>query len=229
MTARGRFITLEGGEGVGKSTQARLLIDRLRGAGLDVLGTREPGGSARAEEIRAVLLSGLAAPLGPAGETLLFSAARIDHVDKTIRPALEKGMWVVCDRFIDSTRAYQGALGQLDPALVRAFETIAVGDTRPDLTLVFDLPAEIGILRAAARRPPGTAADRFEAQPLGFHKALREAFLATAETEPRRCAVVDAWGEQGEVAQTVWSIVKARLRIEAPADLPRPHGPLADR
>lgn len=220
MTVRGRFITLEGGEGVGKSTQAQALIERLRNRGLEVVGTREPGGSPRAEEIRAVLLSGAAAPLGAAGEALLFSAARIDHLENTIRPALEAGKWVVCDRFIDSTRAYQGAVGRLDAALVRAFEEIAVGDTRPDLTLVFDLPAEIGILRAAARRQPGAAADRFEGQPLDVHEALRRAFLTIAEAEPRRCAVVDAWGEPQEVADGVWGIVSARLALEESAGGP---------
>lgn len=212
-TMRGRFITLEGGEGVGKSTQARLLVRRLSAAGIETVGSREPGGSRRAEAIREVLLSGGAAALGPAGEALMFSAARIDHLDEIIRPALAAGKWVVCDRFIDSTRAYQGVLGQLDPRLIRGLESVSIGETRPDLTLIFDLPSEIGILRAAARRGAHKAADRFEGEQALFHETLREAFLDIATAEPRRCAVVDAWGKPDDVAQIVWDIVTARLRI----------------
>lgn len=211
-TARGRFITLEGGEGVGKSTQARLLVERLAGRGIETVGTREPGGSRRAEAIREVLLSGGAAALGAAGEALLFSAARIDHLDEVILPALAAGRWVVCDRFIDSTRAYQGVLGDLDPRLIRGLETVSIGDTRPDLTLIFDLPAEIGILRAAARRGANKAADRFEGEQVSFHEAVRAAFLDIATAEPRRCAVVDAWGKPDDIAEAVWDIVAARLR-----------------
>lgn len=223
---QGCFITLEGGEGVGKSTQARLLVERLAARGIETVGTREPGGSRHAEAIREVLLSGRAAALGPAGEALLFSAARIDHVDKVIRPALASGKWVVCDRFIDSTRAYQGVLGHLDPRLIGAMESVSVGETRPDLTLIFDLPAEIGILRAAGRRGADKFADRFEGEQASFHASLRDAFLDIATGEPRRCAVVDAWGQPADVAEAVWDIVAARLRCPLKAfEQPAPSGP----
>ena len=147
--ARGFFITLEGGEGAGKSTQAQLLADALRGQGLEVVVTREPGGSPRAEEIREAILSGLIAPLGPVAEAMMFTAARIDHLDHTIRPALERGAFVVCDRFADSTRAYQGALGNIDPLLIASLERIAIGADKPDLTIMVDVPADVGMARAA--------------------------------------------------------------------------------
>ena len=185
--APGRFITLEGGEGAGKSVQARRLAARLREAGLGVVLTREPGGSPGAEALREVILSGGAARFGAIGEAMLFSAARIDHIDATIAPALRRGEWVVCDRFLDSTRAYQGAAGRLDPALVASLERVAVGACRPDLTLVLDLPAAEGLARAAARRGEA-AADRFEREGLAFHETLRRAFLAIVEAEPERCA-----------------------------------------
>jgi dTMP kinase len=207
---KGFFITLEGGEGGGKSTQARLLVQRLAGRGYDTLSTREPGGSPGAEKLREVLLSGAVAPLGPAAEAIVFSAARIDHLEKTIRPALAQGAIVVCDRFADSTRAYQGALGNLDPRLVSALEIVTVGPTRPDLTLVLDLPAEVGLRRAAARRGAG-AADRFETEGLAFHQALRQTFLDIAAAEPGRCVVIDASGTPEAVAAAIWRVVAARL------------------
>jgi dTMP kinase len=165
---RGPFISFEGGEGTGKSTHAKLLAERLRGLGLEVVLTREPGGSVGAEIIRHVLLSGAAQPFGPDAEAILFAAARADHVDTIIRPALERGAWVLCDRFIDSTRVYQGVVGQADPRIIRALERITVGDTIPDLTLVLDVLPEIGLQRAAARRR-GESADRFEQEALDFH------------------------------------------------------------
>jgi dTMP kinase len=208
--ARGRFITLEGGEGAGKSTQARLLAEHLRACGLDCVVTREPGGSSGAEALREILLSGAAAPLGPAAEAVLFSAARIDHIRHTIRPALKAGAFVICDRFSDSTRAYQGALGNLDPRLITALEHVAVGDCRPDLTLVLDLPAEAGLARATARRG-AEGADRFEGEGLGFHQTLRQAFLAIAAGEPGRCAVIDASPGPEVVGEAVWACVQQRL------------------
>lgn len=213
---RGRFITLEGGEGAGKSTQARRLVAALSACGVAAIATREPGGSPRAEEIRAVLLSGAAERLSPVAETLLFAAARADHLDKTIRPALARGAWVVCDRFADSTRAYQGAMGGVPDDTLSAVERIAVGDTRPDLTLVLDLPAETGLARAAARRGQGEV-DRFEQESLGFHQALRQAFLRIAAAEPARCAVVDACGSEDAVAAAIWAEVARRLRPSADA------------
>src|ERR1019366_2091236 len=149
---RGRFITFEGGEGSGKSTHARLLADRLNALGIEVVLTREPGGSPGAEIIRHILLSGITKPLGAETEAILFAAARDDHVRTTILPALLAGKWVICDRFIDSTRVYQGALGHVDPRLIRSLERVTVGPAVPDLTFILDVPAKIGLARASARR-----------------------------------------------------------------------------
>jgi dTMP kinase len=178
---RGYFVTFEGGEGVGKSTQVERLRERLATLGADVVVTREPGGSPKAEAIRTTVLGGHAKPFGPFAEAVLFSAARADHLDALIRPALARGAYVLCDRFADSTRAYQGALGSLEPNLIRALERAAVGDTRPDLTLILDAPAAVGLARASIRRS-GEDADRFEAEGGGFHEQIRRAFL-----DLRRC------------------------------------------
>ena len=202
----GRFITLEGGEGTGKSTQARLLAAHLRACGCDVLETREPGGSPGAEAIRHILLSGAAEPLGAEAEAMLFAAARSDHMDERIRPALETGHFVVCDRFIDSSRVYQGALGAVEPELLDALERVATGGTLPDLTVVLDVPAEMGLARAAARG----GADRFEKEGLSYHSAVRNAFLKLAEHSPRH-VVVDATGSVDDVAARVAALVDARL------------------
>ncbi|MBS7542595.1 dTMP kinase [Ancylobacter oerskovii] len=209
----GRFITFEGGEGAGKSTQVRLLAEHLRQGGLEVVTTREPGGSPGAEILRHVILSGAAKPLGPLAEATLFAAARADHLDATIRPALAAGCWVICDRFADSTRVYQGALGQVDIGVLRQLETVTVGETRPDLTLVLDVPAEEGLGRAAARS--GAGADRFESEGLGFHQHLREAFLALARQEPERCAVIDGRRGIEAVAADVRQVVGERLKPPA--------------
>ncbi len=208
--ARGRFITLEGGEGAGKSVQAKRLEDNLKSLGLEVVRTREPGGSPDAEALREAILSGFAAQFGPEGEALLFAAARIDHLDQTILPALRRGAWVVCDRFADSTRAYQGVAGNLPPALIARLEQVVVGTNAPDLTLILDIPAEAGLKRAAKRRGKG-GADRFEAEALGFHQTLRRAFLDIARAEPQRCAVIDALKSQKDVAADIWATVEARL------------------
>src|SRR5581483_1597763 len=186
----GRFITFEGGEGSGKSTQAAMLAHRLKSLGIDVLLTREPGGSPGAEIIRHVILSGAAKPLGGEAEAMLFAAARDDHVRTTIRPALERGNWVLCDRFADSTRVYQGVAGKVDDRLIRALERITVGGTKPDLTFVLDVPVEVGLTRASERRGKAVA-DRFEGEGREFHEKLRAAFLALAAGEPERCVVVD--------------------------------------
>jgi dTMP kinase len=205
---RGCLITLEGGEGTGKSTQARKLVDRLRGEGRDVITTREPGGSLGAEEIRSLLVSGATDRWSPTAETLLLFAARADHLERVIRPALDRGAWVVCDRFADSTRAYQGAAGGAAPSLVKALEHEVLGHDRPDLTLVFDLPAEAGLGRAHAR---GEAKTRFEAQDSAFHDRLRTAFLEIARAEPNRCVLIDARPAVDAVADSVWAVVQARL------------------
>jgi dTMP kinase len=208
----GRFITLEGGEGAGKSTQIARLKDRLEQLGQPVLVTREPGGSPYAEEIRSFILSGKAKHLGPFAEALLFTAARIDHLDKTIKPALEKGVHVLCDRFADSTRAYQGSSGTIDPGLITRLESIALKGTRPDLTFILDLPAEIGLARAGERQASkGEGSDRFEEEDNSFHQALRQAFLAIAQADPKRCVVVNADQPAEEVEAAIWAAVRERL------------------
>ena len=208
---RGRFITLEGGEGAGKSTLARALAERLRQRGLGVTLTREPGGSQRAEEIRETILSGRIKPYGAFAEALMFSAARIDHIDRLIQPALDQGDWVICDRFADSTRVYQGALGAIEPALLGELEAVTVAGLRPDLTLVLDIDPQLGLARAARRRAPGEASDRFESEDLAFHTRLREAFLAIAAAEPQRCAVLDARLSPDALAQSAFSVLEQRL------------------
>ncbi|SER31321.1 thymidylate kinase [Faunimonas pinastri] len=209
---RGRFITLEGGEGAGKSTQAQLLQQWLGSRGVQVVRTREPGGSPDAEAMRRLLLGGRAAPFGPAAEALLFAVARADHVAVTIAPALRAGQWVVCDRFMDSTRAYQGS-SQVSGQELDRLERIAVGDLRPDLTLILDLPASEGLRRAGERRQP---ADRFERDSLTVHEARRAAFLAIAAAEPTRCAVIDASLTPEEVARAIVSQVSSRLGAMLP-------------
>lgn len=211
---RGRFITFEGGEGAGKSTQVSMLADRLKSVGIDVHVTREPGGSPGAEIIRHVLLSGAAKPLGPEAEAMLFAAARDDHVVNTIRPALARGIWVICDRFSDSTRVYQGVLGQVDQRLIRRLEQLTVGHTRPDLTLILDLPAQEGLARAARRRGE-TAPDRFESETLEFHEKLRDAYRQIALDEPARCVVINATAPRSSVARMIWDAVSERLKPAA--------------
>ena len=205
---RGRFITFEGGEGAGKSTQVRILAERLRDSGLEVVATREPGGSPGAEAIRQLLVTGATDRWSASAETLLVYAARRDHIERMINPALERGAWVVCDRFADSPRAYQGTAGGADPALITALERHVLDGLKPDLTLVLDLPVETGLARAAARREGET---RFEDKGAAFHERLREAFLQIARAEPERCAVIDAAGSADAVEAAVWAAVQARL------------------
>jgi dTMP kinase len=208
---RGRFITLEGGEGVGKSTQASLLAKRLDEAGLKAVTTREPGGTPRAEALRTVILSGAASALGPSGEALLFTAARIDHIDKKIAPALAAGQWVICDRFADSTRAYQGAAGKLGARLIDSLERVAIAETRPDLTLVLDMPVERSLVRAAERREGAAKPDRFEGEERAFHETLRKAFLEIAAAEPKRCIVINGDQPSEDVAKDIWAHVRERF------------------
>jgi dTMP kinase len=208
---KGRFITLEGGEGAGKSVQARRLEQRLTTLGLTVVRTREPGGSPGAEALREAILSGFAAEFDPAAQALLFAAARVDHLDKTILPALKRGAWVVSDRFADSTRAYQGAAGNLPPDFIASLERLTVGANRPDLTLILDLAPEVGLERAARRRQGRGQADRFESEGPSFHQTLRRAFLDIAAVEPSRCAVIDAGRSEDEVTAAIWSAVETRL------------------
>jgi dTMP kinase len=213
---RGKFISIEGGEGTGKSTHSNLLADRLRRLGIEVVLTREPGGSPGAEAIRHVLLSGAAKPLGVEAEAVLFAAARDDHVRTTIEPALARGAWVISDRFLDSTRVYQGTLGRLDQKFIRALERVTLGELKPDLTFILDVPADVGLARAKKRRG-GEDADRFEAESPATHEALREAYRLLSAAEPERCILVDATEPKPAVANRIWHAVNDRL---APASAP---------
>ncbi|MGV8995973.1 MAG: dTMP kinase [Parvibaculaceae bacterium] len=206
MTAP-RFITLEGGEGAGKSTQIKRLAARLIEAGHKVTVTREPGGSPGAEAIRALLVSGDTARWTPLGETLLHFAARQEHLEATIRPALARGDFVLCDRFVDSTFAYQGAAQGLDSAVIEALAARVIGDTMPALTLILDLPVAIGLARAGTRG----GEDRYERMGVAFHETLRQTFLARAKADPARCKVIDASGNEDTVAQQIWHSVTSYL------------------
>jgi dTMP kinase len=207
---RGRFISFEGGEGSGKSTQIRILAERLDAAKLRAIVTREPGGSPGAEIIRHLLLSGMGKLLGPDAETLLFAAARDDHVRTVIKPALSQGVWVLCDRFSDSTRAYQGGLGKVAPEIMNAMERVTIGNLKPDLTIILDVPVEVGMQRAAGRRGSG-APDRFEAEDVKFHQQLRDAYRQIAADEPKRCVLVDANADANTVAASVWAVLRDRF------------------
>jgi dTMP kinase len=207
---RGRFISFEGGEGSGKSTQIKRLADRLNAAKVRNIVTREPGGSVGAEIMRHLVLSGVGKLLGPDAETLLFAAARDDHVRNVIEPALAQGTWVLCDRFSDSTRAYQGKLGNVSPALLDAMQRVTIGDLKPDLTFILDVPAEVGLKRAAHRRGTG-APDRFEAEDLRYHEALREAYRQIAAEDPQRCVVIDTMADPDVVAARILSELRSRL------------------
>jgi dTMP kinase len=210
--ARGRFISLEGGEGTGKSTQCAALAERLRDRGIDVVQTREPGGSPSAELVRSVLLSGAAKPFGPEMEAVLFFAARNDHLETLVRPALEAGQWVITDRFADSTRAYQRAAGKLDNRVIAALERSVIGADWPDLTLILDLDPELGLTRAgAASTWEGGQADRFEEEDIDFHWNVQAAFRKIAQREPDRCVLVDASGGADDVSEVIWQIVTDRL------------------
>ncbi|MBN8807405.1 MAG: dTMP kinase [Sphingomonas sp.] len=203
--APGRFLSIEGGEGAGKSTQIRLLADRLRAAGVEVLTTREPGGSPGAEAIRELLMHGAIERWSAHSEALLFAAARADHVEKTIRPAIGAGTWVLCDRFIDSSRAYQGVAGGIDDAAVLALHGFGSRGLLPDRTLVLEVSPEVGAERAAQR--DGAAADRFAARGRAFHDDVAAAFRRFAKAEPDRVRLVDAGGSVDAVAEAVWDAV----------------------
>lgn len=205
----GLFVSFEGGEGSGKSTQIRRLADYLQGRGLEVVVTREPGGSPGAEAVRHVILSGAAEAFGVRMEAILFAAARNDHVEEVIRPALARGAAVLCDRFIDSSRVYQGVTGNLEPAFMAALEQAAIDGLMPDLTILLDLPAEIGLARAGRRRgaiDKTAEPDRFEREQVATHEKRREAYLEIAESEPQRCRVVDADRPEQAIAADIAAI-----------------------
>lgn len=205
---RGRFISFEGGEGTGKSTQVGRLVDRLSARGLDVVRTREPGGSPGAEAIRALVVSGEADRWSSRTELLLMYAARSDHLERTILPALKAGRWVVCDRFADSSRAYQGVAGGAAAELIETLDAGVVGSDQPDLTLIFDLPVEVGLERAMGR---GAAETRFETKGAGFHQRLRDGFLSIARANPDRVRLIDATGDPDAVEARVWAAVEPLL------------------
>lgn len=206
---QGSFISFEGGEGAGKSTQIRRLAERLQAAGHDVVVTREPGGSTGAEAIRELLVNGAADRWSPVTETLLMYAARRDHVERVIRPALAQGKVVLCDRFADSTRAYQGAGGDAPASLIASLEEHVLNGTVPVLTLILDLPAEVGLQRAEAR---GGAA-RFESKGLDFHQRLRAGYLEIARQEPERCVVINADATIDDVTAAIAEAVAQRLDL----------------
>jgi dTMP kinase len=208
-SGRGRFVTIEGGEGAGKTTQLHLLADRLRARGGEILVTREPGGTAGAEAIRELIVHGPPERWRPLSELYLFLAARDDHLHRAIRPALARGAWVLCDRFADSTRVYQGHAGELGIELVDALQAPLLAGQEPDLTLVLDLPVEVGLARCGARG--GMA--RFEEKGRGYHERVREGFLLLARHEPARFAVVDAGQGVEAVALDIWNAVAARLEV----------------
>ncbi len=213
----GRFITFEGGEGVGKSTQVQRLAAHLRQAGLTVQTTREPGGTPFAERIRDVLFE-RNKPQGSAlAEALLFYAARADHLEHLIRPVLARGDWVICDRFMDSTRAYQGAGGLLSSAEIDALETLVVAAARPHLTIILDLDPRQGLQRAGRRQrqeqPAVEDRDPFEARELPFHERLRQGFLAIAAADPARCVIIDGSLPIDAIAAAVRDVVRQRLGL----------------
>jgi len=218
---RGRFITFEGGEGSGKSTQIKKLAERLEASSLRALITREPGGSPGAEIIRHLVLSGMGRLLGPDAETLLFAAARDDHVRTVIQPALGQGTWVLCDRFSDSTRVYQGRLGHVSPELLNALQRVTIGDLKPDLTFILDVPVEVGLNRAAVRRG-NSAPDRFESEDVRFHQELREGYREIAAAEPDRCVLIDATADVDTVAAQIWAVLRARLSAAASRSVASP-------
>jgi len=204
----GRFITFEGGEGGGKSTQLKFLAEALRGKGREVVTTREPGGSPGAEDIRALLVNGTVDRWDATTEALLHSAARRDHLVKTVWPALGRGAWVLCDRFADSTLAYQGYGHGIAIETIQALTRLAVGDFAPDLTVILDLPVEIGLARAGGR---GGAEDRYERMGTAFHQRLRQGFLTIADGDRARCVVVDASRPLDQVQADILAAVEERL------------------
>jgi dTMP kinase len=220
----GKFITFEGGEGSGKSTQARRLADFLRSMGCETILTREPGGTPFAEQVRNLILSGATARHGPTAEALLFFAARSDHVEALIRPALSRGAWVICDRFSDSTRVYQGAAGTMPLEDIETLDRIVVGYSRPDLTLILDMDPTLGLTRATERRTARdqqtTAPDPYEQRGLDFHRRLRDGYLQIAQANPMRCRVIDAGGTPDAVEERVRKAVLEQFAPDLSGKVP---------
>lgn len=211
---RGRFITLEGGDGTGKSTQVQRLAAALKEKGLTVVTTREPGGSPGAEQIRKLVVEGEGGRWNPITETLLVYAARADHVARTIGPALARGEWVISDRFNDSTYAYQGAGRGVERETIRRIDAAVLDDFKPDMTLILDLPVEVGLARAGARaRAAQSTENRFENMGSDFQEQMRKTFLDIARRNPDRCRLIDASGSEDEVAAAIWAAVKSRFDL----------------
>ena len=210
MKSPARFITLEGGEGAGKTTQAKRLAEALKRRGIDCIITREPGGAPGAEEIRKLIVHGEPRRWDALTETMLIFAARADHVAHTIKPALADKTWVICDRFTDSTFAYQGAGRGLARETIRRLNTVVLHDFHPDLTLILDLPAEFGLARTTRRARGATRFEKFDA---AFHARLRQEFLAIARRERIRCAVIDATADTATVADAIWKAVAKRFKL----------------
>lgn len=211
VARRGRFVTFEGGEGAGKSTQLARLAAWARAAGLPVEETREPGGTPGAEAVRALLISGAVDRWQALTETLLHLAARHDHVVRRIAPALAAGRWVLCDRFSDSTRVYQGLAGGVGLERVDALHALVLGDVRPDLTLVLDVPADVGLARRAGE---SGRKDRYERMGLAFHERVRAGFLEIARFKPERCVVIDGRGPPDAVAAAIRREVERRFAAD---------------
>jgi dTMP kinase len=212
--SRARFITFEGGEGVGKSTQVKRLLHSLQQHAIEAVRTREPGGTPKAEAIRSFILQGRSESWGPGAEAVLFAAARLDHVNQLIAPNLRKGTWVLSDRFHDSTRAYQGLTGGVDDTLIAGLESLALDGHTPDLTIVLDMDPEAAFKRVAERAIEDGLAltgDRFEKEELDWHKRLREGFLAIARDNPDRCVVISAAQSEDELEAAIWAVVSQRF------------------
>ncbi|MDB5541191.1 MAG: Thymidylate kinase [Devosia sp.] len=209
-----RFITFEGGEGVGKSTQVKRLLVRLNRMDIEAVRTREPGGTPKAEAVRAFILQGRSEPWGPGAEAVLFAAARYDHVSSLIAPSLNSGKWVISDRFHDSTRAYQGLTGGVDDKLIRGLEVLALDGHQPDLTFILDMDPAAAFARVNSRqleRALAETGDRFEKEDLDWHRRLREAFIAIAKANPERCIVLPAGQSEDALEQEVWDTLTRRF------------------
>lgn len=216
MAKKGIFITLEGGEGTGKSTQAKLLQQSLAAAGIDAVTTREPGGTPQAERIRDILVQRDVGALEPLTEALLLSAARHEHIVHKIRPALEKGQWVVSDRFIDSTRAMQGDGMGLPSAVIETLYKLIAGDFAPDLTFIFDIDPELGLKRSTKRQQAvDNGEDRYERMSLAFHQKLHKGFLALAKKHPERCVIIDASQSIDAIHAQILKVIEQRYGVKA--------------
>lgn len=209
-----RFITFEGGEGVGKSTQVKRLITRLNRNSISAIRTREPGGTPKAEAVRAFILQGRSESWGPGAEAVLFAAARLDHVNQLIAPSLDAGKWVISDRFHDSTRAYQGLTGGVDDKLIRGLEAVALNGRNPDLTLVLDMDPEAAFKRLQEReleQALQATGDRFEKEDLDWHRRLRQSFLDIAKNNPERCVVIPAGQSEDALELEIWDTLRRRF------------------